>query len=152
MAAPTIVSVTPTVGETDVVLGTQIIVLFSFLMDHSTISDATFSLTGPGQTMVVTPDQVVAEDPKSVTGREYITGAFAFDDTLGGGTQTQLTFTPSRPLRPNVLYTILILGSGGALTSAAVADIYEVQMVGSYTWQFTTGELNLVIPTVGAGP
>ena len=150
MAAPTIVSVTPTVGETDVVLGTQIIVLFSFLMDHSTISDATFSLTGPGQTMVVTPDQVVAEDPKSVTGREYITGAFAFDDTLGGGTQTQLTFTPSRPLRPNVLYTILILGSGGALTSAAVADIYEVQMVGSYTWQFTTGELNLVIPPPSA--
>src|SRR5271165_2307668 len=121
MAAPTIVSVTPTVGETDVVLGTQIIVLFSFLMDHSTI-----------------------------TGREYITGAFAFDDTLGGGTQTQLTFTPSRPLRPNVLYTVLILGNGGALTSAAVADIYGNQMVGSYTWQFTTGELNLVIPPPSA--
>ncbi len=150
MSVPTIVSVTPTVAETDVVLGTQIIVLFSSLMDHTTISDETFSLTGPGQTMIATPDQIIAEDPKSVTGREYITGTFAFDDTLGGGLQTQLTFTPSRPLRPNVKYTVLILGSGGALTSAAVKDIYEIAMVGSYTWTFTTGELNLVIPPPSA--
>lgn len=146
MAAPTIVSVTPASAETDVVLGTQIIVLFSKLMEHTTITDATFSLTGPGQTMIATPDQMIAEDPGSVTGREYITGTFAFDDTPGGGTQTQLTFIPSRPLRPNVQYTILIMGSGGALTSAAVADIYATTMVGSYTWNFTTGELNLVIP------
>lgn len=146
MAAPTVLSVTPNVDETDVVLGIQIIVLFDKLMSHATIGDGTFSLTGPGQTQIVTPDQLVAEDPQSTTGREYITGIFAFDDTFAGGTQTQLTFTPSRPLRPDVQYTILILGSGGALTSDAVKDIYGTSMVGSYTWSFTTGQLNLVIP------
>lgn len=145
--APTITSVTPSVDETDVVLGTQIIVIFSTLMDHTTITDATFSLTGPGQTMVVSPAQLIIEDPKSITGREYITGTFAFDDTINGSTQTQLTFTPSKPLRPNVDYQVLIIGSGGVLTGTdAVLSSAEVAMVGSYTWEFTTGELNLIVP------
>lgn len=150
MAAPTIVSVTPTDLETDVVLGTQITVLFDSLMDHSTINNTTFSLTGPGQTMIVTPDQLVSEDPQSVTGREYITGVFAFDDTIAAGTQTSLTFTPSKPLRPNVDYEVLILGSGGALTSATVKNAAHVAMVGTYIWTFTTGELNLVVPPPSA--
>jgi hypothetical protein len=146
MAAPTITSVTPTVDESDVVLGTQVIVVFSFLMDHSTINDGTFSLTGPGQTMIATPDQMIAADPQSVTGREYITGTFSFDDTVGGGLQTRVTFNPSKPLRPDVEYTVLIMGSGGALTADCVKNIYGVAMVGSYTWNFTTGELNLIVP------
>lgn len=150
MTAPTVTSVTPTADETDVVLGTQIIVVFSFLMDHTTINDGTFSLTGPGQTMIATPDQMIAEDPVSVTGREYITGTFSFDDTIGGGLQTQVTFNPSKPLRPDVEYTILIMGSGGVLSSDAVKNIYGVAMVGSYTWSFTTGELNLVVPPPSA--
>lgn len=152
MAAPTVLSVTPTDQESDVVLGTQITVLFDSLMDHTTINDATFSLTGPGQTQIVTPDQLIADDPQPITGREYITGRFAFDDTQAGNTRTLLTFTPSKPLRPDVEYTILILGSGGALTSAAVKSATSIPtaMVGSYTWSFTTGELNLVIPPPSA--
>lgn len=144
--APTITSVTPGVDETDVVLGTTIVVVFSELMDHTTINEETFSLTGPGQTMVISPDQLIIEDPQPITGREYITGTFLFDDTIGGGTQTQLVFTPAKPLRPNVEYQILILGSGGALTSAAVFSAGEVAMVGSYTWSFITGELDLIVP------
>lgn len=144
---PTITSVTPTVDETDVILGTQIIVIFSTLMNHTTITDATFSLMGPGQTMEVTPEQIVVADPRPITGREYITGSFAFDDTINGSTQTQLAFTPSKPLRPNVDYTILIIGSGGILTgNAAIQSSLGVAMVGSYSWTFTTGELNLMIP------
>lgn len=146
MPAPTVLSVTPTVDETDVVLGTQIIVVFDSLMSHPSISDATFSLLGPGQTQIVTPDELVSLDPQPTTGREYIVGTFAFDDTLAGGTRTQVTFNPSRPLRPDVEYTVLILGSGGALTSDTVKNAALVAMVGSYTWSFTTGELNLVIP------
>lgn len=146
MAAPTVLSVTPADQDVDIVLGTQITVLFSTLMDHSSINDATFSLTGPGQTQIVTPDQLVADDPEPITGREYITGTFSFDDTLGSGTKTQLTFIPSKPLRPNVTYTLLILGSGGVLTSGSVKDSTAVEMIGSYTWSFTTGDLNLVSP------
>jgi hypothetical protein len=145
--APTITSVTPSVSETDVVLGTQIIVVFSELMNHTTITDATFSLTGPGQTMEISPDQLILKNPNAVTGREYITGTFSFDDTINNGTQTQLTFVPSRPLRPNEEYTVLIIGSGGILTGTnAVMSAAEVPMASSYEWSFTTGELNLVVP------
>lgn len=146
MSAPTVLSVTPVVDDTDVVLGTQITVLFSFLMDHTTINAGTFALTGPGQTMIVTPDQIVASDPVPVTGREYITGTFAFDDSFGGGLQTQVTFNPSEPLQPDTTYNILIMGDGGVLTSDSIADIYGNKMVGTYSWSFTTGELNLVVP------
>lgn len=144
--APVITSVTPNNDEADVVLGTSIIVVFSQLMDHSTINDGTFSLTGPGQTMIVTSDQLIAEDPQSITGREYIIGTFSFDDTVGGGTQTKVTFVPSKSLFPDVEYSILIMGSGGALTSNSVANVSSVKMVESYQWSFTTGQLNLVVP------
>ena len=150
MAAPTVLSVTPTDQETDVVLGTQITVLFDSLMDHATINDGTFVLTGPGQTQIVSSDQLIVSDPQPITGREYITGVFAFDDTLSGGTRTQVTFNPSKALRPNVAYQVLILGSGGALSSDAVKNSSEVAMVGSYTWSFTTGQLNLVLPPPSA--
>ena len=150
MPAPTVLLVTPTDQETDVVLGTAITVLFDSLMDHTSINEATFSLTGPGQTQIVSADQLIVEDPQPITGREYITGTFAFDDTLHSGTQTQLTFNPSKPLRPNVQYTVLIVGSGASLTSNAVKNASEVAMVGSYTWSFTTGQLNLVLPPPSA--
>lgn len=150
MNPPTILSVTPNDQETDVVLGTQITVLFDSLMDHSTINESTFVLTGPGQTQIVTPDQLVESDPEPITGREYITGVFGFDDTPGAGTQTSVTFTPSKALRPDVEYQILVLGSGGALTSGAVKNLYDISMIGSYIWSFTTGELNLVIPPPSA--
>jgi len=146
MPAPVVLSVTPANLETDVVLGTQITVLFDSLMDHDSISDETFSLTGPGQTQIVTPDQVIANDPQPVTGREYITGSFSFDDTVGVGTQTLVTFNPAKPLRPDVEYSVLILGSGGTLSSSSVKNASGVEMVQSYQWVFTTGELNLSVP------
>lgn len=150
MAAPTILSVTPDVDETDVILGTQIIVVFDSLMDHSTINDGTFSLTGPGQTQIVSSDQLIVKDPEPITGREYITGTFAFDDTISGGTRTQVTFNPSKALRPDATYTILILGSTGVLSSDAVKNSSEVAMVNTYTWSFTTGELDLTVPPMSS--
>lgn len=157
MAAPLVLTVDPTDQETDVVLGLPITVVFDSLMNHATISDATFSLNGPGQTQILTPDQDVASDPQPVTGREYITGTFSFDDTLAAGTKTQVTFNPSRPLRPNVTYTILLLGSGGSLSSDSIKNAANVAMVGSYTWTFTTGALSLVTtppsaPVPGSAP
>jgi hypothetical protein len=146
LSPPTVVNVNPGVDETDVVLGMPIVVLFSMLMDPTTISDATFSVTGPGQTQIITPTQLIAEDARSTTGREYIEGTFAFDDTIYGGTQTQVTFTPSRPWRPNVTYKVLLIGSGAILTTDCIESAYEVEMIGSYEWCFTTGLLNLVTP------
>ena len=49
MAAPSVVSVEPADSETDVILGTVIFVTFDQEIDPTTVTDATFSLTGPGQ-------------------------------------------------------------------------------------------------------
>lgn len=143
---PTVISVNPSVDETDVVLGTPIVVVFSTLMDPTTITLSTFSVTGPGQTQIIAPLQLIAEDADSVTGREYILGTFEFDDTINGGTQTKVTFNPVTPFRPNVTYKVLLIGSGAILTSDCMESSYGVQMVGSYEWSFTTGLLNLVTP------
>lgn len=157
MAAPTILSVDPANLDVDVVLGISINVIFDSLMNHSTINDTSFSLTGPGQTQIITPEQDISSDPQPITGREYITGVFSFDDTIASGTRTKVTFNPSKPLRPDVIYTILIMGSGGILSSDSIKNASNVPMVGSYTWSFTTGQLNLVslppsVPLPGSLP
>lgn len=53
MSAPNVVAVEPGNSETDVVLGTPIIVTFDQEIDATTITDATFCLTGPGTSEVV---------------------------------------------------------------------------------------------------
>jgi hypothetical protein len=142
MPAPSIISSSPSSGLTDVVLGTKIVVGFSAPMDLTTLNSSTFSLTGPGQTNIITPGQMIAARPKVLTGREYIEGSFAFTTVAGN---TVLTFTPSVPLRPNVTYTILIVGAGQVSdTGAQGAD--GTALDNNYQWSFTTGDLNLLIP------
>src|SRR5690242_907834 len=138
MAAPTITSVSPANSETDVILGTQIKVTFDQLIDHATITDSTFSLTGPGQTMVLTPEQLVAEDPEAVTGREYIEGTFTFDDTAG---YTVVTFNPSKPLQPNKQYVVLVLGGDAVLSTDSVKNVGAEPLATTYQWSFATGTL-----------
>jgi Big-like domain-containing protein len=48
VSAPVVVSVEPGNAETDVILGTPIFVTFDQEIDATTITDATFCLTGPG--------------------------------------------------------------------------------------------------------
>ena len=48
MSAPVVVSVEPGNAETDVILGTPIFVTFDQEIDATTITDATFCMTGPG--------------------------------------------------------------------------------------------------------
>jgi hypothetical protein len=49
MSAPNVVEVGPASNELDVILGTVIFVTFDQEIDPATVTDATFSLTGPGQ-------------------------------------------------------------------------------------------------------
>jgi hypothetical protein len=145
MAAPLIQSVTPAANATGIVLGTKITVTFDQLMDTSTINEKTFSLTGPGQTSVITPDQLISDNPDVVTGREYITGTFAFSTV---GSNTVVTFTPSKPLQENKTYTVLVIGSDSDLTADYVKNLAAEAMVVTYQWSFTSGYLNVVTPPV----
>ena len=145
MSAPVILSVVPTNGSTDIVLGTDIEVTFDQPIDIATVTDSTFLLTGPGQTAVITPSQLIASTPTALTGREYITGTFHWDST-----NTLLTFNPSKPLQPNLTYTVLAVGGGGSILQDAIANPTGELMATNYTWKFTTGDLNLTAPPVSA--
>lgn len=149
MPAPTIVAVSPNPNATDVVLGTMIVVTFDQLMDTTTIDSSTFSLTGPGQTQFISPTELNTRNPQAAVGREYVNGTFTFATNESGC--TVLTFVPQVPLRPNVLYKVLIVGAGNVpVTGTVVSNLEDppVQLNGTNQWTFTTGDINLVVPPV----
>jgi hypothetical protein len=143
MPAPSIISSSPASGVIDVVLGTQVVVGFSVAMNTATLTSSTFSLTGPGQTGIITPGEMIAARPKVITGREYINGVITFSTGTAGN--TILTFTPAVPLRPNVTYTILIVGAG-QLSNTGAQGVDGTALDGNYQWSFTTGDLNVFVP------
>jgi Big-like domain-containing protein len=144
---PTVVSVTPANLATDVILGTTITVTFSTLINPATITTATFSLTGPAQTQILTPTQLIASDPNYITGRNFITGTFS-TATVGG--VTVLTFTPKHPLQPNSNYTVLLIGSGAILVGSSIEDLSNNPLADNYQWSFSTGDLNTNTPPAQA--
>ena len=148
MAVPLVRNVSPSDAETDVTLGAQIVVTFDQKIDVTTVTESTFSLTGPGQTQIFTPDQMSAAEPETLTGREYISGVFSFEENADDCTVVR--FNPSKPLRKDAEYTVLILGASSALSSDAVKNLEGVAMVSTYEWSFKTGHLNVVVPPLAA--
>jgi hypothetical protein len=141
MSAPVVLSVIPTSGQTGVVLGAPIVVVFDQPIDRATVTSATLSVTGPGQTQILTPDQLLAQNPSAINSREIISGNISFSVN-----DTTVTFTPSEPLAQNVTYDVLLLGNDGLLSSASIANPSAQKMTNSYRWAFTTGDLNVVSP------
>ena len=105
-----------------------------------------FSLTGPGTSEIVTAQNMATLSPLAPTGREYIPGTFSF--VLNSNNQTVVTFIPSRVLRKNTTYNVLLLGASGSLTSNGVRNPAFEGMLNSYEWSFTTGTVDItVLPT-----
>jgi hypothetical protein len=148
MSNPNVLSVTPANGASDVILGVPIVVTFDSLMNPTTINNATFSLTGPAQTQILTPQQLISSDPTFITGRNTINGVFT--TATNSSNQTVLTFTPSVSLQPNSLYTVLLIGSGALLTSSTIADVNGNPLSSNYQWSFNSGALNTIVPPVQA--
>jgi hypothetical protein len=59
-----------------VVLRTQITLTFDQAIDITAIDESTFSVTGPGQTQILTAGQLIAKDGDTLLSREYIEGPF----------------------------------------------------------------------------
>src|SRR5476651_2281643 len=89
-----VVNVDPANSEVDVVLGTQITITFDQLLDITTIDESTFSVTGPGQTQILTAGQLIAKDGDTLLSREYIEGTFTFDVDAQG--RSVVSFVPVR--------------------------------------------------------
>jgi len=146
VSAPVVVSVEPGNLETDVILGIPIIITFDQVIDQTTVNDATFALTGPGTTEVETAMNMATLGKLSPTGREYITGTFTFVTTGNIPPNTVVSFVPSRALRNNTTYSVLLLGSSGSIISNGVRNPAYEGMVNSYEWSFTTGTLDVTVP------
>lgn len=271
MSNPTIVNVVPAPNARDVVLGSSIIVTFSEPIDVDSYNNATFALTGPNRTSIITPTQLIEIQPEPSQGSGYVLGEFGFSTltyspwqpftnynvgiqvvdsngnvetvtetgksapyqptwttetgqttvdnnlpgwqalqqlpfgqyildpnsnlqkvtvSIGGSTgpvmpswnttlngitfdgsitwtnygpfnpviwmnggmanngQTVATFTPSKPLIPGEIYTVLIVGSDSTLASSFVHDLSGNNLLNSYQWSFTSGTLPLPVPPV----
>ena len=140
MSSPIILSTSPANGATGVVLGSNISITFDQAVDPETVTSGTFALMGPGQTAVIQPDGLIEEDPQVYTGREYIPGTFSFPSP------SQVVFTPQRPLRPGVTYTLLISGADNALAINVVRNPGGEPLANTTMYQFVTGTLNLIAP------
>lgn len=110
------------------VLGTQITITFDQLIDTTTIDESTFSVTGPGQTQILTAGQLIAKDGDTLLSREYIEGTFAFDVTPAGA--SIVSFVPKRHFQPNVQYQVLLLGLDEAELSGRLAA--EAVSIGAF--------------------
>ena len=139
-----VVNVDPANNEVDVVLGTQITVTFDQAIDTTTIDESTFSVTGPGQTQILTAGQLIATDGDTLLSREYIEGTFAFDVDAQG--RSVVSFVPKRHFQPNVQYQILLLGLDASLTVDLIKNPAGEGMAAGYQWSFQTGDLNLAVP------
>jgi glucuronoarabinoxylan endo-1,4-beta-xylanase len=96
---PTVTSVTPTSGATNVNPANAVTATFSEPMNAATLTTSTFTLTA--------------------TGSPVTTGTVAYNT----GTQTA-TFTPSAALAPNTAYTATVTTGAQGATGAALASNY----------------------------
>jgi hypothetical protein len=133
MSNPLIIDVYPANEAEGIVLGDKITVLFDQEMDENSIDSGTFVLVGPTKDFLFgrdfTPLDVPGIEDEQILNSPYTTayveGIYSFErvaisslsivdtlDTIGSRTlyRTKVTFTPSRPLAPGVLYTVLLAG------------------------------------------
>jgi Ca2+-binding RTX toxin-like protein len=105
---PTVRSVTPADGATDVALDTNVVANFSEAIDPATITNATFTLTDPGATSV---PAAVSYDPAT----------------------QEATLVPSGALQPTTAYTATLKGGSGG-----VKDLAGNALDADVIWSFTT--------------
>lgn len=134
----TVTTYTPASGEQDVVLGRTIELTFDQPVDPATLSTATFLLRGPGGSSLVDADETVRTGP--IYAGENITGTFEFP------APDRAVFVPQHPLRPNVEYTVLVVGYGSVLAKSYIKADDGTPLAPSVQWKFRTGELAVAPP------
>ena len=132
---PSIVNVIPASGAQGIPVGNPLVITFDQEMDLTSLNDGTIVLVGPDEAPLfgphdVTPLDVPGFDDEDILSspyfKGYVKGTITYskvdasggivddsvEDTTGAGDlwRTVATFTPDKPLKPNVQYTAIILG------------------------------------------
>ena len=145
---PNVLSVSPLPNAVDVILGANIVVTFDSLIDMTTVTTSTFSVTGPAQTQILTTNQLIQSDPSYINDRDDIIGTFS--SVTNSFNQTVLTFVPKNPLQPNTTYNVLLIGSGALLVGSTISSTTGQPLASNYIWSFSTGESNTTSPPLQA--
>src|SRR6185295_11632219 len=103
---PTVTSVAPAKGATDVSTATSVTATFSEAMNASAITTSTFVLRDPGNNAVA--------------------GAVSYNTSTNVA-----TLTPTQALAPSTTYTATITGGSGGVT-----DVAGNALAGNHVWSF----------------
>lgn len=152
----------PPEGQTGVPLRSTVDVVFSSIMDEESVEQA-FFVEGPDNDTVFGPDSVASVWPSALgegLGREIdflespayqgvVQGAFSFADD---GSQTTMTFTPSKPFGALTSYVAHLtdcysLSVGDAVAGVGNTGDGEVDFFG--TWNGSSDSINIRITAAG---
>lgn len=168
MTIPVIDNVYPVPDATGVVIGDSIKITFDCEMDETSVNTGTIVVTGPDNDFIFGPDYNPLDNPgvdeedilSSPYTTGYVKGVLSFKridsngdevvivDDSGDGTlyRTLATFTPSVPLEPNVLYTVLVAGDEDdtddaevGVSTRTVFDTINFSVTGSGQINFAGG-------------
>jgi hypothetical protein len=112
---PTVTSIAPGNGGSDVPIGSKVEATFSKAMDATTINGSTFTLTKP-------------DGPDSDTNPDLVSGTVAYDST-----SNKATLTPSASLDYSTTYTATVKGGANGVKDAAGNPLSADEV-----WTFTT--------------
>src|SRR5215216_161633 len=112
---PTVTTISPGNGGSDVPIGTKVEATFDRAMDATTISGSTFTLTKP-------------DGPDSDTNPDPVSGTVAYDST-----SDKATLSPSANLDYSTTYTATVKGGANGVKDAA-----GIPLSADEVWTFTT--------------
>lgn len=146
-----ILSNAPVANDTQVVLQTAITVAFSTPIPTAYVNSDTFVLYTDGTVVYKeTGGQLgKANDPYKYTDVEYVKGSFTCSSGDAVSGYCVHTFTPTKPLKANMKYTVIVAGKD---TGAKNGNKYIKSLGGvdwlekTVRWTFNTGELSVATP------
>lgn len=156
---PQIINVIPAPDSLGIPVGNPIHIEFDQEMDLTTLNSGTIVLTGPDEAPVFGPVDITPFDSPGFQDEDilsspyfkgYVKGTFSFlkydnsggilDDVVdetgeGNLWRTVVEFTPNTPLKPNVKYTVIILGDEAPTdnfnTGAKTRTVFDTVFNGS---------------------
>lgn len=124
-------------------VGARKTIVFGSLIDHSTLTAATISVTCPSGAEILTPESYIVKSPQTQSGTASVNATYTITDS---STETTLVIQPQTPLLPDTVYTVFLLGGDAQFSSARIKDASGNPLAVSYQWTFTTGSLALPSP------
>lgn len=143
--AVTVVSNLPASNETDVILMTTIQAVFSAAVTSGSVNADTFVVYSTGTTVFKEAGGSLSKnsDLYKYADTDYVEGTYTYLSGSAASGFLNVTFTPTKPLKPNVEYTVILTGydQGTKNANKYIRTVGGDYLSRTVKWKFTTGEL-----------